>query len=103
MSRYSKIRSNSAIDDWTSVETCSIEPIGKNSRDWSVVKATIVPGGDRCRRRVSLITQPATRYTSAGVIEKNVPTTAKNDRPIIVWRICRPVRRSFSSWNRPIS
>jgi len=27
---------------------------------------------------------PATRYTRAGVIEKNVPTTAKNERPIIV-------------------
>ena len=37
------------------------------------------------------------------MIEKKVPTTAKNDRPIIVWRICRPVRRSFSSRNRPIS
>ena len=34
--------------------------------------------------------QPATRYTSAGVIEKKIPTIAKNDRPIIVWRICRP-------------
>ena len=31
------------------------------------------------------------------MIEKNVPTTAKNDRPIIVWRICSPVSRSFSS------
>ena len=37
------------------------------------------------------------RYTSAGVIEKNVPTIAKNDRPIIVLRICRPVSRSFSA------
>ena len=46
---------------------------------------------------------PATRYTSAGVIEKNVPTTAKKDRPIIVWRICRPVSRSFSWLKRPIS
>ncbi len=37
------------------------------------------------------------------MIEKKIPTIAKNDRPIIVWRICRPVRRSFSCWNRPIS
>ena len=37
------------------------------------------------------------------MIEKKVPTIAKNDRPIIVCRICRPVRRSFSSWKRPIS
>jgi len=37
------------------------------------------------------------------VIEKKVPTTAKNDRPIIVWRTCRPVSRWFSCWNRPIS
>ena len=38
-------------------------------------------------RRVVRFTIPATRYTSAGMIEKNVPTTAKNDRPIIVCRI----------------
>src|SRR4029453_18468803 len=42
-SRYSKIRSNSASEDCTSVETCSIEPIGKNSRDWRVVKPTSIP------------------------------------------------------------
>ena len=82
------MRSNKANRLWTSVDTCSIEPIGKNSLDCSVVNATIVPASialtsvDSC--------QPATRYTSAGVIEKNVPTTAKNDRPIIVWRICSP-------------
>jgi hypothetical protein len=37
------------------------------------------------------------------VIEKNVPTIAKNERPIIVCRICSPVRRSFSCEYRPIS
>ena len=42
-SRYSKIRSNSANEDCTSVDTCNIDPIGKNSRDCSVVKATIAP------------------------------------------------------------
>src|SRR6266508_6381795 len=36
-------------------------------------------------------------------MEKMVPITAKKDRPIIVWRIWRPVSRSFSSWNRSIS
>ncbi len=104
MSRYSKIRSKRANEDCTSVETWSIEPMGKNRRDWSVVKPTSMPawiaglpGG------CPLFTQPATRYTRAGVIEKNVPTTAKNDRPIIVCRICRPVRRTFSSRNRSIS
>ena len=102
MSRYSKIRSKSANDAWTSVETCSIEPIGKKSRDWSVVKATMSPAFTLLKPFL-LICQPATRYTSAGVIEKNVPTTAKKERPIIVWRIWRPVRRSFSSWYRPIS
>ena len=30
------------------------------------------------------LTQPATRYTSAGVIEKKKPISAKNERPIIV-------------------
>ncbi len=37
------------------------------------------------------------------MIEKNVPTSAKNDRPIIVWRSRKPVSRSFSLRNRPIS
>ena len=37
------------------------------------------------------------------MIEKNVPTIAKNERPIIVCRICSPVSRSFSPWNRSIS
>ena len=95
------MRSNSAMDDCTSVDTCSMEPIGKNSRDCSVVNATIVPAvmawGSLDR------THPETRYTSAGVMEKNVPTTAKNERPIIVWRIWSPVSRSFSPWKRPIS
>ena len=97
------MRSNKAIDEWTSVETCSIEPIGKNRRDCSVVNATIVPAVIVLPVGSRLITHAATRYTKAGVIEKNVPTIAKNDRPIIVWRICRPVRRSFSSRKRPIS
>ena len=95
------MRSNRASDDCTSVDTCSMEPIGKNSRDCSVVKATRVPA---VMRLLPLDrSHPATRYTSAGVMEKNVLTTAKNDRPIIVWRIWRPVRRSFSPWKRPIS
>ena len=59
------------------------------------------PGGDRVG--VPDSSHPDTRYTRAGVIEKNVPTTAKNERPIIVWRICRPVSRSFSPRNRPVS
>ena len=95
------MRSNRASDECTSVETCSIDPIGKNSRDCRVVNATIVPAWIAVEP--SEICQPATRYTSAGVMEKNVPTTAKNDRPIMVWRICRPVRRTFSSRKRAIS
>jgi hypothetical protein len=43
MSRYSKIRSNRAMALWTSTETWSIWPTGKNSRLWSVVKATMLP------------------------------------------------------------
>jgi hypothetical protein len=39
-SRYSKIRSKSASEVWTSRPTPSSEPIGKNNRVWSVVKAT---------------------------------------------------------------
>ncbi len=37
------------------------------------------------------------------MIEKNVPTTAKKDCPIIVCRIVRSVSRWFSSRYRPIS
>ncbi len=88
MSRYSKIRSNRANEVCTSFEICSIEPIGKKIRDWSVVNATIVPAviAVGC----SDVTYPTTRYASAGMMEKNVPTIAKNDCPIIVWRIVRP-------------
>jgi hypothetical protein len=59
MSRYSKIRSNSANDDCTSVETCSIDPMGKNSRDWSVVNATMSPAPTAFASFES--SQPATR------------------------------------------
>jgi hypothetical protein len=39
-SRYSKIRSKSASEVWTSSPTPSSEPTGKKSRVWRVVKAT---------------------------------------------------------------
>ena len=73
--------SKSASDDCTSVETCSIEPIGKNSRDCRVVNPTSIPAAVTSDPEFEL-TQPATRYTRAGVIEKNVPTSAKKDRPM---------------------
>ncbi len=95
------MRSKRASEECTSVETCSIEPIGKKSLDCRVVNATIVPALIAVGSVESC--HPATRYTSAGVIEKNVPTTAKNDRPIIVCRIWKPVSRWFSSRNLPIS
>jgi hypothetical protein len=41
------------------------------------------------RRSVVRVDPPGDRYTSAGVIEKKKPIRAKNDRPIIVWRISR--------------
>jgi len=40
---YSKIRSKRAIDDWMSVLTDSIWPMGKNRRACRVVNATRVP------------------------------------------------------------
>ena len=43
MSRYSKTRSNSAIEVCTSTPTPSSELTGQNSRVCSVVKATTVP------------------------------------------------------------
>ena len=62
MSRYSKIRSNSAIEDWISVETWSIEPIGKKSRDCSVVNETSVPAAIVAAATGSPFnTHPATR------------------------------------------
>ena len=42
-SRYSKIRSKSASELWTSIEIESRLPIGANSRVWRFVKATSVP------------------------------------------------------------
>ncbi len=100
-SRYSKIRSNSANEVWTSFEIWSIDPIGKKMRDCSVVNATIVPAV--IAAGLFEVTQPTTRYVSAGMIEKNVPTIAKNDWPIMVWRIVKPVSRWFSLLNRSIS
>ena len=81
-SRYSKIRSNNANEVCTSFEICSIDPIGKKIRDCRVVKATIVPAV--IAAGLFDVTHPTTRYVSAGMIEKNVPTIAKNDWPIIV-------------------
>ena len=43
MSRYSKIRSNSAKEVWTSLDTWSMEPMGKKILDCSVVNETIPP------------------------------------------------------------
>ena len=43
ISRYSKIRSNSASEPWISTWTLSSWPSGKNSRLCSVVKATMSP------------------------------------------------------------
>ena len=43
ISRYSKIRSNSASAPWISTWTLSSWPSGKNSRLWSVVNATMSP------------------------------------------------------------
>ncbi len=52
ISRYSKIRSNSASAPWISTWTLSSWPSGKNSRLWSVVNATMSPIVGR--RRVAL-------------------------------------------------
>ncbi len=82
------MRSNSAIALCTSTPTWSIEPTGKKSRLWSVVNATIVPA-----QRAGSMTgcsasrRPIARYTNAGVIEKKIWMVAKNERPIICWRI----------------
>src|SRR5439155_22479770 len=84
------------------VETWGIGPIRKNRRDWRVAKPTSMPDWMTADPWFEL-THPATRYTSAGVIEKKKPISAKNDRPIIVWRISRPVSRSFSPWYRSTS
>jgi hypothetical protein len=97
------MRSNSAVADCTSTVTCSICPTGKNSRLCRVVKATMVPGVIAVCRGFPSMTHPATRYTSAGVIEKNTEIVAKNDRPIICCFSWRPDSFAFSSRNRSIS
>ena len=93
-SRYSKIRWNRAKEVWTSSATRSRLITGKSSRVCSVVNATIVPALSSVPREIVI---PATRYTMAGVTPKNVWTTAKNDWPVMVWRICRSTWRSFSA------
>ena len=43
MSKYPKMRSNSASDERSSTDTSMRLAIGKNSLNWSVVNATTVP------------------------------------------------------------
>ena len=86
MSRYSKIRSNSASAPCTSTWTLSSWPSGKNSRDWSVVKATMSPADGRVRVALDG-QQPASQYTNAGRMAKIVPTIMKNQRPTMCWRM----------------
>ena len=71
-----------------------------NNRVCRVVKATIVPAVGPVPSRNC---RPATKYTSTGVIEKKVETTAKKARPTICWRTWSRARRSFCSWYRAAS
>ncbi len=80
------MRSNSASDPWISTCTLSSCPIGKNSRLWSVVNATMSPAVGADGLPFAAIV-PASQYTNAGMIEKIVPMMAKNHRPTIAWRI----------------
>ena len=74
-------------------------PIGKNSRLWRVVKATMSPavGADGSPAAARA---PASQYTNAGVIEKIVPMMAKNQRPTIAWRIWSFASSRLSARNR---
>ncbi len=104
MSRYSKMRSNSAMDEWICTVTISIWPIGKKSRLCNVVKAAMVPAWIVvCPMPWWLMTRPATRYTIAGVMEKNVPISAKKYRPTICCLISSSASRWFSVRKRLIS
>ena len=80
------MRSNSASEPWISTWIPSSWPSGKNSRLWSVVKATIVPA-DGAFGLPLAASVPASQYTNAGMIEKIVPMIMKNQRPTIAWRI----------------
>ena len=73
-------------------------PIGKKSRLWRVVNATMSPavGADGSPAAASA---PASQYTNAGVIEKIVPMMAKNQRPTIAWRICSFASARLSALN----
>ena len=92
------MRSNSASAPWISTWTLSSWPSGKKRRDWRVVKATIVP--IETVVSPSMISAPATRYTKAGMMLKNVPISAKNQRPIIWPRTWRSPRRCDSARKR---
>ncbi len=43
---------------------------------------------------------PASQYTNAGMIEKTVPMTMKNQRPTIACRICSRASSLFKPRNR---
>ena len=81
------MRSKRASAPCTSTCTLSIWPSGKKSRLWSVVKATMSPTVGASGAPDAAC--PASQYTSAGVMLKTVPTIMKNQRPTMLWRICR--------------
>ena len=93
------MRSNRASAPWISTCTLSSWPSGKNSRLWSVVKATMSPIVGAVGSPW-IASQPASQYTNAGVMLKIVPMIMKNQRPTIAWRIWSAARRAFRPRNR---
>ena len=96
------MRSKSASEPWISTCTLSSWPSGKNSRLWSVVKATIAPALAASGLPFAAIV-PASQYTNAGVMLKIVPMIMKNQRPTIAWRIWSTASCALSAVNRRIA
>ncbi len=92
------MRSNSAREPWISTWTLSSWPIGKNSRLWSVVNATMSPAVGALGSPFAA-SVPASQYTNAGVIEKIVPMIMKNQRPTMAWRIWSRASSRFNALN----
>ena len=90
-SRYSKIRSKSASELWTSIEIESRLPIGAKRRAWSVVNATSVPiviAVEPCESA-----KPPTQYTAAGMNANTIWIDAIIQRPVIRLRTSSPASR----------
>ena len=95
------MRAKSAPEVWRSSATRMRPRSGNSSRACTVVKATIVPA--LMSFAPPRMSQPATRYTMAGMLDRKTLTIAKNHWPLIDWLTWRRIWFWFSSSYRPTS